>query len=152
MTTAKACFPPAFIERLRPLVCSLLLVVGPPAGVRTANADTIPFERARSLATNICSQCHLFPEPNVLDKATWRDKVKPLMRTTMNLAAIENDPSPNSRILMKEWEAIWNDFYLAAAPEKALPQDPRPPIVPDLTLFKVEDPHYQVTNGFTTLV
>jgi hypothetical protein len=87
-----------------------------------------------------------------LDKTTWRDKVKPMMRTAMNLAAIENDPSPNSRVLIREWDAIWNDFYLAAAPEKMPPQDPRPPIVPDLTLFKIEDPHYQVTNCFASLV
>jgi hypothetical protein len=110
------------------------------------------FERGHLLATNICSQCHLFTEPNMLDKTTWRDKVKPLMRTIMNLSAIESDSSPNSRLLMREWDAIWNDYYLIAAPDKMPPQDPRPPIVPDLTLFKVEDPHYQVTNAFTTLV
>src|SRR6185369_8133652 len=45
-----------------------------------------------------------------------------------------------------------NDFYLVAAPEKALPQDPRPPIVADLTLFKVEDPHYRTTNCFAIMV
>jgi hypothetical protein len=41
---------------------------------------------AYQLATNICSQCHLFAEPSLLDRATWRDKVKPLMRSTMVLA------------------------------------------------------------------
>ena len=117
-----------------------------------ASGETIPFGQARALATNICSQCHLFAEPSLLNKATWRDQVMPLMRKSMNLAAIENDPSPNSRILMKEWDAIWNDYYLVAAPERALPQDPRPPIVPDLTLFKVEDPHYQPTNCFASMV
>jgi len=65
-----------------------------------AQAQQVPFAKAHSLATNICSQCHLFAEPSLLDKATWRDKVKPLMRSTMGLAAIENDPSPNSRILI----------------------------------------------------
>src|SRR5437016_552510 len=79
----------------------LWLLLGLLAVVRTTSAEPIPFEQARALATNICSQCHLFPEPNLLDKTIWRDKVRPLMRTTMNLAAIENDPSPNSRILMK---------------------------------------------------
>src|SRR3569832_43661 len=109
---------------------------------RSAMADAIHFARARELATNICAQCHLFTEPNLLDKATWRDQVKPLMRKVMGLAAIESDPSPNSRVLMREWDAIWNDYYLVAAPEKMPPQDPRPPILPDLGLFRVEDPHY----------
>ena len=53
---------------------------------------------------------------------------------------------------MREWDAIWNDYYLVAAPEKMPPQDPRPPIVPDLTLFKVEDPRYGKTNCFASLV
>jgi len=117
-----------------------------------AQAQQVPFAKAHALATNICSQCHLFAEPSLLDKATWRDKVKPLMRSTMGLAAIENDPSPNSRILIKEWNAIWDDYYLVAAPEQMPPQDPRPPIVPDLALFKVEDPLYQVTNCFATMI
>ena len=118
----------------------------------SARAEKVPFAKAQVLATNICSQCHLFTDPSLLDKTTWRDKVKPLMRATMGLAAIENDPSPNSRILIKEWDAIWDDYYLVAAPELMPPQDPRPPIVPDLALFKVEDPHYQVTNCFATMV
>ncbi len=115
-------------------------------------AEPVPFARARELATNICSQCHLFTEPNMLNKATWRDQVKPLMRKVMGLAAIESDPSPNSRVLMREWDAIWDDYYLVAAPEKMPAQDPRAPIAPDLTLFRVEDPHYGVTNSFASLI
>src|SRR5689334_16687843 len=101
--------------------------------------DQTQFLRAQSLATNICSQCHLFAEPQALDRATWREQVKPLMRKLMGVAALENDPSTNARVLIREWNAIWNDYYLPAAPEKALPQDPREPIVPDLALFNVED-------------
>jgi hypothetical protein len=118
----------------------------------SSNADPAVFERAHSLATNICSQCHLFVQPNLLDRTTWRDQVKPLMRKVMGLAAIESDPSPNSELLLREWDAIWNDYYLPAAPEQMPPQDPRPPIVPDLKLFKIEDPHYAPTNCFASLV
>ena len=114
--------------------------------------DQTQFLRAQSLATNICSQCHLFAEPQALDRATWREQVKPLMRKLMGVAALENDPSTNARVLIREWNAIWNDYYLPAAPEKALPQDPREPIVPDLALFNVEDPHYAPHNCYATLV
>jgi hypothetical protein len=127
--------------------CSCVVVL-----TLSASAEPVPFDRARALATNICAQCHLFPDPVLLDKATWRDKVKPMMRVTMGLAAIEKDPSPNSRLLLREWEAIWNDYYLPAAPEKMPAQDPRPPILPDLDLFKVEDPHYQPTNCFASVI
>lgn len=107
---------------------------------------------AHSLATNICSQCHLFPDPQLLDRTTWRDQVQPLMRKIMGVTALEKDPSTNAHILLQEWDAIWNRYYLPAAPEKPLPQDPRAPIVPDLALFKIEDPQYAPRNCYATLV
>ena len=110
------------------------------------------FLRARTLATNVCSQCHLFPDPVCHDRATWRDKIEPLMRLKMGMPAIEKNPSPNARALTEVWHAIWDDYYLVASPEQALPQDPRPPITPDLTLFKVEDPRYEPLNSYATLV
>jgi hypothetical protein len=45
-----------------------------------------------------------------------------------------------------------DDYYLVAAPSRCLGKIPRPPIVPDLALFKVEDPRYQVTNCFATMI
>src|SRR6266567_1609223 len=134
------------------LVVSVWLSLVLFAAAQAAGVEKAQFEQARSLATNICSQCHLFPEPDALARATWRDQVKPLMGKIMGVAAMENDASPSSRALMEVWNAIWDDYYLVAAPEQTLPQDPRPPIVPDLTLFKVEDPHYQPTNCYATMV
>src|ERR1044071_502313 len=110
------------------------------------------FQRALMLATNICAVCHLFPAPDTLDLFTWTNHIKPSMRVKMGVAELENNPSPDARTLVQQWNAIWNDYYLVAAPDKAPPQDPRPPIVPDLTLFKVEDPHYEPTNGYSTMI
>jgi len=103
-------------------------------------------------ARNISSVGHLFPEPELLDRDTWTNHVKPRMRTSMGVAALENNPSPDARALMEQWNAIWDDYYLVAAPENAPPQDPRAPIVPDLALFKVEDPKYEATNGYATMI
>ena len=110
------------------------------------------FERARLLAMNICGVCHLFPQPELLDRHTWTNQIKPLMRIRMGVAALENNPSPDARTLMEQWNAIWEDYYAVAAPEIAPAQDPRPPIVPDLGLFKAEDPKYEVTNGYATMI
>lgn len=110
------------------------------------------YQRARMLATNICSVCHLFPEPVLLDRSTWTNQVKSRMRLKMGVDTLEDNPSPDARTLMSQWSAIWNDYYTVAAPERPLPQDPRPRIVPDLTLFTVEDPKYEVTNGYATMV
>jgi hypothetical protein len=117
-----------------------------------AGAETLQFRQARLLATNICAVCHLFPAPETLDRSTWSNRIIPLMRTKMGVAALENNPSPDARTLMEQWNAIWNDYYLVAAPEKAPPQDRRAPIVPDLDLFKVENPHYEPTNGYATMI
>jgi hypothetical protein len=120
--------------------------------VAVASAENPEFQRARSLATNICSVCHLFPAPETLDRDTWKNRIIPSMREKMGVAALENNPSADARALIEEWNAIWHKYYLVAAPEKALPQDPRPPIVPDLALFKVEDPKYEPTNGYATMI
>ncbi len=117
-----------------------------------AGPEKPAFQRARMLATNICAVCHLFPAPETLDRYTWSNHIIPSMHAKMGVAALENNPTPDSITLMQQWNAIWNDYYLVAAPEKALPQDPRPPIVPDLDLFKVEDPHYEPTNGYATMI
>jgi hypothetical protein len=117
-----------------------------------ASEHTPEFERGHRWATNICAVCHLFPAPETLARATWQDHIMPLMRVKMGVAALENNPSPDARFLMQQWEAIWNDYYLVAAPKNAPLQDPRAPIVADLDLFKVEDPHYAETNGYATMV
>jgi len=74
------------------------------------------------------------------------------MRLKMGVAALEDNPSPDARALMEQWNAIWNDYYFVAAPDKAPPQDARAPIVPDLICFKVEDPYYAPTNGYATMI
>ena len=104
------------------------------------------------VAKNICAVCHLFPQPELLDRHTWTNHVKPRMRFIMGVAALEDNPSADARILTGQWNSIWNDFYAVVAPEHALPQDPRPAILPDLTRFEVEDPKYEVTNGYATLI
>jgi hypothetical protein len=120
--------------------------------VNGAAEEKPEFQRGRTLAKTICSVCHLFPEPELLDRFTWTNHVKSRMRQTMGVPALEDNPSPDARTLMEQWNAIWNDYYAVAAPEKAPPQDPRPRIVPDLTLFRVEDPKYEVTNGYATMI
>src|SRR5262245_35086325 len=105
-----------------------------------AGAESPRFRNARLLATNICDVFHLFPAPEALDRFTWSNRVQPLMRTKMGVASLENNPSPDARTLMEQWNAIWNDYYLVEAPEQTPPQDPRAPIKPDLDLFEVEDP------------
>src|SRR5438132_176016 len=64
------------------------------------------FQRAQMLARNICGVCHLFPQPELLDRYTWTNHIKPLMRISMGVAALEDNPTPDARTLMEQWNAI----------------------------------------------
>src|SRR5215475_15632869 len=38
------------------------------------------------LARQVCATCHLFPEPQVLDKKTWQEQVLPCMETLLGVS------------------------------------------------------------------
>lgn len=153
--TQSLCPPDRWLrsKAVHPLLVLLLWLPCPDASPAASGPDEKPqFQRAQTVAKNICSVCHLFPEPELLDRFTWTNHVKSRMRITMGVASLEDNPSPDARTLMDQWNAIWDDYYAVAAPEKAPPQGPRPPIVTGLPLFTVEDPRYEVTNGYATMI
>src|ERR1051326_8144925 len=91
-------------------------------------------ERGHRLAQVYCQSCHLFPEPALLDKATWENGALPEMAAWLGLAKpklerrhdgqviADADVFPPSPIIsQQDWEAI-HSYYKAAAPEKPLPQ------------------------------
>ena len=45
-----------------------------------------PAEAGEALARRHCGACHLFPEPRLLDRVTWRDEILPWMRILVGLA------------------------------------------------------------------
>lgn len=86
------------------------------------------------LAKTWCSSCHLFPEPQLLDKKTWRDKVLPDMGARLgfktfrdgtyrpNLKVPDGVYAPEPLMEMAEWEQI-KSWYESKAPDQlALPQ------------------------------
>ena len=95
------------------------------------------------LAKTYCSSCHLFPEPALLDKATWRDRVLPNMGWRLGIrktgdnpyADMEKDEAqlvrkvnvfPEKPLLPRaDWEKIVS-YYSSEAPEKPLPQTAPP--------------------------
>ncbi|MBX3746647.1 MAG: VCBS repeat-containing protein [Verrucomicrobiae bacterium] len=117
-----------------------------------------------TLARLVCAGCHLFPGPELLDRATWRDQVLPRMETRLGVSPPDYSVSPEGELLRalgiypaepmiprEDWEAIVA-YYLAAAPVAPLPQDPRPEIRIGLPLFEFEAPGFRVRPALTTLV
>ena len=121
-------------------------------------------DSGRALALQYCSACHVFPEPNLLDKRTWRDQTLRRMKIRMGLAPEEFERHPEAELLKKagiylttpmlsleDWNAITN-YYVQTAPEAALPQDPRPEIQVGMKHFAAERPKYRRPSPSTTLV
>ncbi|AFK02382.1 hypothetical protein Emtol_1233 [Emticicia oligotrophica DSM 17448] len=81
------------------------------------------------LAQTYCASCHLFPEPKLLDKTTWKNGVLPVMAQQLGLQIINGEVYPNiqqgadgkfeslASITPEEWEKIVV-YYETNAPEK----------------------------------
>ena len=102
--------------------------------------DRLSVARGSQLARTYCTTCHLFPEPDAVDRATWFEQILPRMKYRLGFTTAELDRSAEIQILRQNHriplkpvvtEAQWLDicaYYLANAPEKPLPQTAPLPI------------------------
>ncbi|MCP9766460.1 VCBS repeat-containing protein [Lacihabitans sp. LS3-19] len=99
----------------------------------------VGIETDREVATKYCSGCHLFPEPQLLDKKTWRDGVLPNMAWRLGIRNKKDEPFedmdggeknlvkalniyPEIRIISdSDWKKILR-FYETEAPEVNFPK------------------------------
>jgi len=114
------------------------------------------------LAKIHCATCHQYPDPSLLDKASWEKQILPRMANMMGFYNSPNqraqliDPNtpanlyPSEPLLEKtDWEAI-KQFYLSQAPKEIIPPVPDIPI--GLKGFKVIQPAFKISPPSTTLV
>ena len=106
----------------------------------------------KRLALQYCQMCHLFPDPSLLDKKTWVDKVLPNMGLRLGINESGKDPYadlipeeqpimrklniyPNTPLIpKKDWDQIVK-YFEAEAPEETLQQKKHEPIGDTLSLF-----------------
>lgn len=100
------------------------------------------------LAQTYCASCHLFPEPNLLDKTTWKNNVLPVMAQQLGLQIVNGEAYPDiqkgadgkfksvASITPEEWAKIVI-FYDENAPEK-LPAQNREPVSGITKAFSVK--------------
>ena len=124
--------------RSRAVVVALLFVTGCGSHER----------QGERLARTYCAACHMFPDPQLLDKATWQNGVLPAMAPRLGIPARslteEMSRSPQMVVLTRgvsraDWDKIVA-YYVARAPA-ALADAPRPrqPVV---------DPPFFATGPF----
>jgi hypothetical protein len=100
------------------------------------------------LAKTYCASCHLFPEPSLLDKTTWKNNVLPIMAQQMGLQIVNGEAYPDiqkgddgkyesvASVTPEDWAKIVA-FYGENAPEK-LPSQGREQISVITDLFSVK--------------
>lgn len=129
-----------------------------------AGASATNAAMGEQFARVACQLCHVFPEPDELDKRSWRNYVLPKMMLYMGLSSLDRvkveDPDlvkasgiipPGPMIPRAQWDAI-AAYYLEKAPEMVLPQGPKPEVKVGLSQFRVEPPKHRRNPPLTTLV
>ncbi|GAB2532243.1 FG-GAP repeat domain-containing protein [Spirosoma aerophilum] len=123
-----------------------------PANGKANESDPTP----KQLAHQYCGSCHLFPEPELLDKKTWVTGVLPNMAMRLGLKLPGQDTlkslSPEEEkaisqlqiypetaaLSLSDWEKIVQ-YYEQMAPEVPIPQKSHTPVTNELTLFAAKE-------------
>lgn len=141
-----------------------------PSTAPTGKTNDIPLQtrpdlkRGEELAHAVCIACHLFPEPQLLDKKTWLNGAFMRMAPLLGVGHIDFDKRPDGEILKqsllfpknpviseRDWRLICR-YYLETAPAEALPQGPRPKIQMGLHHFRPRPLKYPGATALTTMV
>ncbi len=155
------------MRRARFSVFLLLLSVLPllaEDGGKVSLIGPVGFGEGARLAHAYCTTCHLFPEPDAVDRKTWFDQILPRMKYRLGFTTPELDRSTNV-ILLREnlriplkpviTEEQWltlAKFYLDGAPETPLPEAEHAPITIGLPGFKTIIPKFRSAQPATTAV
>jgi hypothetical protein len=159
------------------LAFTLALLLRQPGGNEVGMSARQPFEtqsrtkttlspeaqRGARLAKAVCATCHLFPDPDLLDKVTWGMEVLPAMTKWMGRQEFPFHDYPGGPRIkaagvvtttpllnVEDWRAVCS-YYLESAPAQATPQPSRPAIQTGLKQFEIIRPAERF-SGATTLV
>ncbi len=95
-------------------------------------------QEGEQLARIYCGSCHLFPDPLLLDKKSWKQNVLPPMGKQLGIDYLYELPLNNKKaaISVADWRAIVH-YYLNASPD-SMPGQSRAPIREFSPLFHVK--------------
>lgn len=129
--------------------------------------STLPTDE---LARLHCSSCHRFPDPGILDRATWKNEVLPKMGYMLGFRKLHDSLAhhfeegelgttlidqakvfhPKPILAEPDWERI-RQWYLDGAPEQ-LEKSPKKDIQIGLEHFEVQIPEQRFSPPGTSLV
>ncbi|MCF0057406.1 FG-GAP-like repeat-containing protein [Dyadobacter sp. CY356] len=79
--------------------------------------------QSKALAKLRCGSCHMFPEPSLLDKKTWREGIMPAMAEHFGIEVLQGNfylPQKNSTLSIRDWQSIIR-YYETLAPDSLEP-------------------------------
>jgi len=123
-----------------------------------------PGVTGRIAAQSYCQTCHAVPDPETLDRKTWRDELLPKMRFFTGLTPPNTNFSKDLDVLLagnvlpkaplmteKTWDAIV-DYYVSAAPEKLVSTQEQEKIAVGLKHFTAVPARFRRSPPHTTMV
>lgn len=127
---------------------------------RSPDADA---RRGGQLARAACILCHVFPEPDLINKDSWQKYVLPKMKLYLGVAQLDPEKNEGVQLLKasglfppapmipkRDWEDI-AAYYLDTAPAQIPPQGPRDEIKIGLKHFVPVRPPERRSPPLTTL-
>ena len=149
-------------------ICGAFALVAQPDPILEPSELT----NGRELASQYCMLCHELPEPDLLSKKSWEFALTYMgfylgivdygylegssERTMDSIHSREEftrtaNKVPDAAMLSDiQWKALRN-YYVSNAPEQAIPQDLKPPIVEDLESFNVLPTQYRMDRAITSM-
>ena len=133
---------------------------GPPQPAPSEVPDAL--KRGYELARIYCQACHLFPDPDLLDKKTWPHALRmmtPLLGVAQMNYAGRNDGAVLSAsgifpsepfISPEDWRSILEYYYLSAPAEMPPPKNAMP-VQPSLPQFRARSLSYPGGTPMVTL-
>jgi hypothetical protein len=133
----------------------------------SSNIDSVLFLQGKQLSVQLCGQCHLYPEPGLLDRYSWKQHVMPEMSNyygyyfneqqqyapmtrdmVKSLDYLENIPE-EPIIGIEQWHSMLY-YYEMAAPETLPKTKDHFQISPNLEIFNVSySPRQNIEPGVT---
>jgi len=130
------------------------------------NAGVAEITEKEQIARLHCSGCHLFPEPDLLDKNTWLTQTLPAMGPFLGIFEYEGEEYPidvtadlpkdfypdHALISEEDWQMIL-DYYEEIAPEQLTSTTPVPEIIRENHFFEALRPSYRTdTNPMVSAI
>lgn len=110
-------------------------------------------QQGKELAKTHCSGCHLFPDPELLDKESWKEGVLPAMALQFGIEVLQGNVylhNKQSVLSSEDWQKIIH-YYESLAPD-SLKKSPEKTTTSNWAIFQLKKPTADSSQIASTLM